>query len=166
MNRYLRRSAFFAMTLNLALVTSASSSATQSLQLRFDPRFILEEVARHLNVRLDPAMPLPAIFLESTTPLGQFQDAIEAQWGFRPRAFTNAYVIEHNEIYLTDNARYYVPHDRTLDDSLAHELAHYLQRSYFEGDPGSDWCEFEAIRVQERFRAAFPPPASHALIRR
>lgn len=181
MRRHVRWSAVLAVALPLAMGEAAAESPADpaghelpdqivslapgvsspypipSLRLRFDPRFVLEQVARHLGVRLDADAPLPMIYLESTTPLRQFQDAVEAQWGFRPRAFTNAYVIAHNEIYLTDNARYYLPHNRTLDDSLAHELVHYLQKKYYRVDPTSDWYEAEAIRVQERFRAAFPP---------
>lgn len=155
MNRYLRWCAVLAIAINLAVTSGASSSPVQPMKLRFHPQFILQEVARHLDVHLDPATPVPAIFFESDTPLRRFQDAIEAQWGFRPRAFTNAYVIERNEIYLTDDARYYLARGRTLDDSLAHELAHYLQWSYFRADLASDWSEAEAVSVQQWFRAAF-----------
>ena len=48
--------------------------------------------------------PLPAIFVESATPLRQFQDAMEGQWQFRPPLVSNAYSVSSNEIYLTDDS--------------------------------------------------------------
>jgi len=41
--------------------------------------------------------------------------------------FANVYVMARNEIYLMDDAGYYRRIRRTLDESLAHEFAHYLQ---------------------------------------
>lgn len=149
--------AVFALALGLAQVSGAESGMLRPARLRFDPQFILEEVARHLAVPLEPGAPVPAILLESRTPLWRFQDAVEPQWGFRPRAFTNAYVIARNEIYLTDDARLYLAHGRTLDDSLAHEFVHYLQRSRGEPDLGSERSEAQAVSAQHWFRAAFPP---------
>ncbi len=79
---------------------------------------------------LRPEIPVPAIFVASTTPLAQFQDAIEAQWRFRPDVVLNTYAIARNEIYLYDGAAYFAQRNRTLDDSLAHEFVHYLQAQY------------------------------------
>jgi hypothetical protein len=79
--------------------------AVQPAKLRFDPQFILAEVARRMNVTLRPEVPLPAIFFESTTPLRQFQDAIAPQWHIRPHVFANAYSAARNEIYLSATGR-------------------------------------------------------------
>jgi len=122
------------------------------LRLRFDPLFILEAVARRMNVALRPEIPFPEILLESTTSLGRFQNAIELQWGFRPHVFANAYAVARNEIYLINSASYYARLNRTLDDSLAHEFAHYIQSRYLNADLAHDACEFDAIAIQEWFR--------------
>ena len=96
----------------------------------------------------------------SATPLRRFQDAIAAQWGFRPRLFANAYAVASNEIYLIDEPSYYARLKRTPDDSLAHEFAHYLQVHYFNADLADLSCELEAIAIQTWFREAHA--AAHA----
>jgi hypothetical protein len=58
----------------------------------------------------------------------------EAQWRLEPRSVSTTYAIARNEIYLLDDASYYVRYRRTLDDSLAHELVHYLQATYLKED--------------------------------
>jgi hypothetical protein len=57
-----------------------------------------------------------------------------------------------NEIYLIDDASYYARVGRTIDDSLAHELAHYLQARYGRAHL-VDWEEVEAVAIQNWFRA-------------
>jgi hypothetical protein len=116
---------------------------------------ILEAVAQRMQVTLRPDVPIPAIHVESATPLRQFQDAIEVQWRTRPSLVTNAYAIAHNEIYLIDDAAFYGRMGRTLDDSLAHELVHYIQAKYLNDDLSSDWCEVQAAAVQRWFREVF-----------
>jgi hypothetical protein len=107
-----------------------------------------------MNVTLRPDRPLPRIYFESSTSLEQFQDAIAPQWHFRPPLFANAYVVARNEIYLMDDPSYYRRMRRTLDESLAHEFAHYLQVMYFAADLADETCEGEAIAVQIAFRDA------------
>ncbi len=104
-----------------------------------------------MNVTLRPDVPLPKIFLESNTPLRQFQQAIAPQWKFRPHVFANAYAVERNEIYLSDDPRYYKKRNRTLDDSLAHEFVHYIQVRYRNDDLADESCEMEAIAQQLAF---------------
>ena len=58
------------------------------------------------NLTMRPEVSLPAIYFESQTPLQQFQDVIEPQWGFRPDAFTNAYALQRNEICILDKAAF------------------------------------------------------------
>ena len=130
---------------------TASADPVQRVTLRFEPRYILESVARQMNVTLRPDEPVPEIRLESTTPLAQFQEAVAGQWKFRPPLFANVYVVARNEIYLTDDARYYQRLRRTLDESLAHEFAHYIQARYFGADLADEGCEVEAVAVQFAF---------------
>ena len=126
--------------------------SAEPMKLRFDPRFVLEAVAQRMEVTLRPEVPLPAVFIESTIQLRQFQDAMEAQWNFRPPMVANAYAIARNEIYLSDDSSYYRRFKRTLDDSLAHELVHYIQAQYFNEDLASDSCEVQAAEIQRWFR--------------
>lgn len=129
----------------------AQSARTERVKLRLDPAVILQHVARQMNVTLRADEPVPKIFLESTTPLRQFQNAIAPQWKFRPHVFANAYAAERNEIYLSDDASYYKRRKRTLDDSLAHEFVHYIQVRYRKHDLADPTCEDEAIAVQLSF---------------
>lgn len=154
MNARARRAA----SLLAALVwTSACAGEPDAgtMKLRFDPRFILEAVARRLEVKLRPEIPLPAIHVASSTPLRQFQDAMEPQWRSRPHVFGNAYAIAPNEIYLFDAAEFYLRLRRTLDDSLAHEFVHYIQAQYWGEDLALDGSEALAVDVQRWFREVY-----------
>lgn len=130
---------------------SAGGARTIPVTLRLDPYVILQQIARQMNVTLRPDVPLPKIFLESNTPLRQFQRAIAPQWKFRPHVFANAYIMARNEIYLSDDPSYYKRRNRTLDDSLAHEFVHYIQVNYRSCNLADDDCEMEAITVQLAF---------------
>lgn len=69
----------------------------------------------------------------------------------------NMYVVKTDEIYLNDSASSYGRHGRIIDDSLAHEYAHYVQVVYEgadrENDP-NDALESDAVAVQTWFREA------------
>ena len=152
LGRALRWSAVVAMSLYIAAGSFAGGKPWPTpMELQYDPHSILETIAQEMNVSLRPDIPVPQIHLESATPLRRFQDAVEAQWGFRPKAFSNAYVAARNEIYLTDDPGYYVRLKRTLDDSLAHELAHYVQARYLNADLQDPSYETDAIAIQGRF---------------
>lgn len=151
-SRLLRWSIGLAMSLCFNINgVSAGGIRTATVTLRLDPYVILQQVAQQMNVTLRPDVPLPKIFLESNTPLRQFQRAIAPQWKFRPHVFANAYAAERNEIYLSDDARYYKKRNRTLDDSLAHEFVHYIQVRYRNDNLEDDSCEMEAIDMQLSF---------------
>jgi hypothetical protein len=153
MNRFFRWSAaLVALACLTPAVADEGAATVQPVKLRFEPGFILEEVAQRMRVTLRPDVPLPAIFVESTTPLRQFQDAMQTQWRFRPPVVSNTYAIERNEIYLSDDASFYLRLKRTLDDSLAHELVHYIQAKYLNEDLSTDGCEVQAVEVQRWFR--------------
>jgi hypothetical protein len=144
-----------ALTAGLLLTAASAGTAAadppQRVTLRFEARYILESVARQMNVTLRPDEPMPEIRLESATPLAQFQEAVAGQWKFRPPLFANVYVVARNEIYLTDDASYYRRLRRTLDESLAHEFAHYIQAHYLGANLADEGCEVEAVAVQFAF---------------
>lgn len=120
---------------------------------RFPTRCILLAVLARLNLVSRDDVEVPRVFFESTTPLSQFQEATARQWGFTPAVFTNAYVATRNEIYLVDAAHAYAPHRGSIDDSLAHELTHYVQTKYLEMTLDEDpSVEFQAVDVQRWFR--------------
>ena len=139
-----------------ATVVAAQKPLAAPAELRMDPQQILAAVAQRMNVTLRPDVPVPVIHFESRTPLAQFQKAIATQWRFKPPVISNAYVVATNEIYLIDDADYYRRVKRSMEDSLAHEFAHYLQALYLDADLKDDFCETEAIDVQAAFRSAFP----------
>lgn len=127
----------------------------QTAELRYEEEFILEKVLELTNTERREEVPLPAIYYKSSTPLEQFQDAIEDQWGMRPDMFLNAFAHQHNEIYILDDAEYYIKTGRCMDDSLAHELVHYVQNKYRGwslNDPNQEW---EAIHIQKEFRELY-----------
>jgi hypothetical protein len=144
---------YAALALVVALLPAANAGESiQPVRLQFDPAFILQAVARRMNVTLRPEIPLPTIQLQSRTPLARFQDAIAVQWKFRPPVYSNAYVVARNEIYLMDDPAYYVRIKRTLDESLAHEFAHYIQVHYLNADLADPSCEGDAIAAQHCLR--------------
>lgn len=143
---------YAALALAVSLLTAAGAGEpAQTMRLQFDPAYILQAVAARMNVTLRPEVPLPTIHLQSKTPLARFQDAIAVQWNFRPHVYTNAYVVARNEIYLMDDPSYYTRNNRTLDESLAHEFAHYIQVHYQNADLADPSCEGDAVAVQALF---------------
>lgn len=150
-----RPAALLAVVLAVALpLLPAASGADEGarMTLRHEPRVILETVARSMNVALRADEPLPEIHFESRTSLARFQDAVAPQWRFRPPMIANVYVVARNEIYLIDDPQYYRRLQRTLDESLAHEYAHYLQVRYFGADLSDETCETAAVAAQFAFR--------------
>ena len=51
----------------------------------------------------------------------------------------------------------------TPDDSLAHELVHYLQVKYLDEPLDDDWAESRAVEIQRWFRTTYMSPALAAL---
>lgn len=131
--------------------------AYEAVRSKYSAECLLEAVAEKMYAKLDPSIPLPAVFYGSDVSLKQFQDAVEPQWGLRPEAVLNVYVFSKNEIYLHDDASYYKKFDRFIDDSLAHELAHYVQIKYkgFTAELMDDSAEWQAIEVQTWVRETY-----------
>lgn len=158
MNGRARCCALLAATMLWTSVLAGEPDAhAQPLKLGFDPWYILEAVARRLDVKLRPEIPLPAIHVASRTSLKQFQDAMEGQWGFRPHVFANGYAVARNEIFLFDAPGFYLQSNRTLEDSLAHEFVHYIQAQYWRDDLRQDGSETQAVDVQRWFREVHLP---------
>lgn len=148
------------LNLILALLFSASLGAEPLPKLLHSPECILNAILAHKQLSVNPAAELPKIFYASEVTLQQFQDAIEPQWNLRPDQITNAYVIDKNEIYLIDDPTYYSRTERFLEDSLAHELTHFIQVVYRHWDlqSGDDSLEYEAVHTQTWFRDTYMKP--------
>lgn len=143
-----------ALAVLLAVLPAAQAAAPVTpMPLRHDPKCVLDAVAFAMNVRLDPEFPLPALRLETKTPLSEFQDAAQRQWNTRPDAFLNLYSVAEEKIYLIEDADYYGRMHRDIADSLAHEYAHYIQVRYkgYTAEQLADG-ENEAIHIQTWFR--------------
>lgn len=149
----------FVKSLMAAFILFCSlAMAGETAQLKYSTEFILKQVLIKKNKDYDAHIPMPKFFYESSTPLKQFQDAIEKQWGFRPDVFTNAFVNDKNEIYILDDAEYYKKTERCMDDSVAHELTHYVQAKYQHFDLNDESLEMDAVDVQTWFRENFCKP--------
>lgn len=140
--------------ISLTTLTSAWAKS-EPAQLKYSLDFLIEKTLekKHQTKRAD--IPLPTFHFESKTPLKQFQDAIEKQWGFRPEVFTNAFAVDNNQIYVMDDADYYQKHGRCMDDSVVHELVHYIQVKYLNWDLSDESLEWDAIEIQAQFREEF-----------
>lgn len=130
-------------------------TAEAGAKLRYSREFVLEKVLELKRQKFRPEIPVPLVLMESETPLKIFQDAIEAQWGMRPDFITNAFSVSHNMIFLSDDEAYYERTKRCIDDSLAHELTHYVQAKYQGFDLHDDSLEWDAIDVQTAFRETY-----------
>jgi len=122
---------------------------------RYSAECILAAVAWKKKINLRGDVPLPSVRYGSETPAEEFNDAVEPQWGMRPDIVLNVYVFRLNRIYLLDDAAYYMKMGRFVDDSLAHELTHYLQVKYQGITEMDDSDEFEAVAVQTWFRETY-----------
>jgi len=118
---------------------------------------ILAIVADYMKVTLKSEVALPRVRTQSDTSLKEFQDSIEVFWKFRPDVFTNVYNPIHNEIFIMTERAYYQKHKRSVFDSVAHELVHYVQKEYKGVDftQEDESVEFQAIEVQTWFRDTY-----------
>ncbi|MCK6598037.1 MAG: hypothetical protein L6Q37_06700 [Bdellovibrionaceae bacterium] len=126
-----------------------------SLQYKAD--FILQQVAQMMRVSLKDIYPLPEVILQKNADLALYSSELTEQWGFDPKVLTNVYVVKKNKIYLIDEKAYYEKAGRCIDDSLAHELVHYIQVKYQKIDVSDfdDSMEMTAIEIQTQFREKF-----------
>lgn len=123
---------------------------------RFPISCILKLVAQKKSIRLRSDVEVPPLLFQSETTLEEFKAAIEPQWHIIVEKFTNAYVIRQNRIFILDEADYYERVHRSVDDSIAHELSHFLQVKYQGYDLDQDFtAEDDAVEVQTWFRENF-----------
>ena len=148
---------------------SARAKNSQAAQFRgggiarpaYPEACIMRLAAKKLRLELREEVPAPPVRYGSETPLKEFQDAIEPQWGLRPDFVLNAYVFALNRIYILDEKEYYDKMGRFVDDSIFHEFVHYFQVQYrgdtFDGYNG-EYLESEAIDYQTWFRDTYMLP--------
>lgn len=123
--------------------------------LKYSLEFVLDYVLAKKKLTRDPQLPLPELHLKSQTALELFQLSIKDQWNFLPDIITNAYSIKTNRIFLLDEKAYYDQLKRCIDDSLAHELTHYVQVMYQKWDLEDESLEWDAVDIQTQFREDF-----------
>ena len=123
---------------------------------------ILAVVAGHMKATLTDAVARPTVRYASKTALSDYHADIENEYGPGSSApynvVTNMFLPKRNVIYMSDKAEHYRP-GRYIDDSVAHEFAHYLQ-FFYQGEkdnpsPDYDMLETGAIKVQEWFRETY-----------
>ena len=139
---------------NTSEIPGPSKSSSQGLYLKIS-EFIFEQVLSYKHLTLKNDIPFPKIYFKSLTPLKVFQDAIEKQWGQRPKEFSNAYAQESNALFILDDADYYKKLSRCIDDSIAHEMTHFIQVKYLNLDLNDESLEWEAVDIQNWFRENF-----------
>lgn len=107
--------------------TGMAIQPAATVELKYSLEFILKTILDYKNLNYRPEIPLPELVVASKTSLKQFQDDVEPQWQMRPDIIINTFVAKLNKIYLLDEKAYYDNFERCMDDSLAHELTHYIQ---------------------------------------
>lgn len=141
----------------LPILAQAASSHPNGNRLRAELPCILKSILEIRKLTFNTHYPLPELVLDTETDLKSYQDDVEPQWNFRPDAIVNVFVAHRNRIYLYTNPDYYKPKKRFVEDSLAHELFHYVQ-VYYDGipvDQFSDFDEMAAVEIQNQFREKY-----------
>lgn len=144
-----------AFILAVSSLSVAQESSLYPAQPILDSRdCILKIVAGKMSVQLNAGITAPVVRTQSNTSLKDYQDSIEQFWGIRPDVFTNVYNPIRNELFLLTEKNYYEKYKRSVYDSLAHELVHFIQKQYKQVDlnEGGDSLEMEAVEIQTWFR--------------
>lgn len=139
------------------ILIGIQSLAYQPAELRYSPEQIFDKVLKIMNLEKMSFIPFPELVFANKANLEEFQEDVFPQWGMKPDFITNVYIAHRNKIYLLDDKRYYEENGRCIDDSLAHELVHYIQVKYrnIPIEYFDDGMELEAIDIQSRFRDVF-----------
>lgn len=119
------------------------------------PDSILRAILSYKQLDHRPEIPMPTIIMASKADLKKFQDEVESQWNMRPKLISNVFIVSVNKIYLNDDKSYYDRVKRCIDDSLAHELTHYIQAKYRGWSLDDDSLESDAIDTQTWFRSTY-----------
>jgi hypothetical protein len=147
-----------AIFLSILILAPAASQYLPAAPIISARDCILTLVAEKMEIHLKPEIAKPRIRPQTVTSLQEFQDSIEEFWHFRPDAFTNVYNPIRNEIFIMTERAYYERHERSVYDSLAHELTHYIQKEYLNADfsNGDDMTwEMDAVYYQNWFRDTY-----------
>ncbi len=145
------------IVLSIFSLATYAEAARKPAKLKYSLDFLLEKTLEMKKLTKRDDVEVPKFYFKSNTPLKQFQDALEKQWGFRPDVFTNAFAVDNNEVYILDDADYYRRNKRCMDDSVVHELVHYLQVKYQNWDLSDESLEWDAIDKQTEFRNIYCP---------
>lgn len=145
------------IVLSFLSLSTTAFAARKPAKLKYSLDFLLEKSLEMKKLTKRDDVEVPKFYFKSSTPLKQFQDAIEKQWGFRPDVFTNAFAVDNNEVYILDDAEYYRRNKRCMDDSVVHELVHYIQVKYQNWDLSDESLEWDAIDKQTEFRNIYCP---------
>jgi hypothetical protein len=126
----------------------------ETVRPRYEEKCIFHAVASKMRIVISEERPAPGVYYASDIRVSRFAEAIQEQWGMTADRISNVYVVKTNEIYLADKAVYYAAHNRSIDDSLAHEYAHYFQVTYqgYTLEDMDDTAESQAVAVQTWFR--------------
>lgn len=118
---------------------------------------ILKIMAKKKNIQLRDDIAPPTVKPEGIFSLTDFQDSAEMVWGFRPDQYTNLYNFKTGDVFIFTDRSYYEKTQRSVYDSLAHELTHFLQHRYQHADftQGDDMVEYDAVENQTWFRENF-----------
>ncbi|NCN39804.1 hypothetical protein GW916_01010 [bacterium] len=140
----------------LVLFSTAGVQA-EKMPLAHSPQCTFQAVASKMGVPIDESIPLAKVDVQSESLLQDFQDSVFDQYGFKPNTFASVYIQKQNRIFLIDDLEVYAPMNRFVDDSLAHELVHYVQVMYqgLVNDGSSDQLEMDAIKIQTWYRETF-----------
>lgn len=150
------------LLLAACLAAPSALLASEIATPRHEERCILAAVAGRMGATLTSAYPPPSVSYASRTELSRFKAAVSTEYGPEAAAHygvvTNMFLPKQNAVFLADKAVFYL-RGRFIDDSVAHEFAHYIQY-YYKGakdDPNADQdqLEIEAVRVQDWFRETF-----------
>ena len=132
--------------------TAPGLPSNPRVELRFDPRFTFDSVAREMGILLPPGAPMPAVRVASMVSVKDFQNAVAGQWSPAPQVVSNVYSVAQNAVYLDEHA-HHPAFGRTLDDQLAHEFVHFFQARYLGIEAQREEDEEQAVMIQLWFRS-------------
>ncbi|OFZ19412.1 MAG: hypothetical protein A2X94_13810 [Bdellovibrionales bacterium GWB1_55_8] len=138
---------------SIAETDAQMSSRFRGASVRAAAPCILELVRKQMRIKRPPKAPAPKVQLAHEITLHEFQNAVEAQWLFRPDTVLNVYVADSNRIFLISDKNAYRD-GRSVYDSLAHEFVHYFQVKALDIrlEDATEEEEYEATLIQTEFR--------------
>ncbi len=138
----------------IILLLVPSAYAAEPMRSRYSAECILKAIAAYMRSEVKVA--IPKIIYQSETTVEEFQKLGRANFmgGSPPDTVLTMYAYEPNIIFLRDGPENYRD-GKYIEDSLAHELAHFIQvriRGESADNDPMDLLEGEAVGVQFWFR--------------